>query len=180
MKNTMKKISLLFSIVIMSVLFVVSANALDTTGQCGDNIYWDFDSATGTLTLNGNGEMYDYSYAYNTPWYENGYAPYIKKASVEEGITSLSGGSFWECYRMESVLLPSSLKEIGLAAFANCCSLKEINFPNNLEKLGESCFGACYGLTEITIPEKVKEIPDEVKQAPPKRRIKIPNIKKFF
>lgn len=27
---------------------------------------------------------------------------------------------------------------------------------------------------------KTKEIPDEVKQAPPKRRIRIPNIKKFF
>ena len=157
----MKKISLLFAIVIMSVLFMVSANALDTAGQCGDNIYWDFDSATGTLTLNGNGEMYDYSHAYNTPWYENGYAPYIKKAIVEEGITSLGGGAFANCYRMETVSLPESLKELGLATFATCCSLTEIDLPENLEKIGIACFGACYGLKEITIPEKIKEIPDE-------------------
>ena len=36
-------------------------------GTCGENLTWEFDESTGTLTISGAGEMYDYSY-YNRPW----------------------------------------------------------------------------------------------------------------
>ena len=31
-----------------------------TSGTCGDNLTWSFDPATGTLTIDGSGAMYDY------------------------------------------------------------------------------------------------------------------------
>ena len=32
-----------------------------TSGTCGENLTWNFDEATGTLTIEGSGRMEDYS-----------------------------------------------------------------------------------------------------------------------
>lgn len=42
--------------------------------------------------------------------------------------------------KLESVLLPDSLKVIGKESFANCIELKEITLPPNLEEIGEFAF----------------------------------------
>ena len=46
-----------------------TANAeVETSGQCGDNLYWEFDESTGTLTFTGSGDMYDYPIGSHRPW----------------------------------------------------------------------------------------------------------------
>ena len=60
MKNTMKRLGLIFTTMIMVVLFAVSVSALESTGQCGENVYWEFDEATGELVITGNGDVWDY------------------------------------------------------------------------------------------------------------------------
>ena len=47
-----------------------SSNAA-TSGQCGDNVYWSLDEATGTLTISGSGDMWNF-----TGWYGNKPAPW--------------------------------------------------------------------------------------------------------
>ena len=64
------------------------------------------------------------------------------------------------CFRstdVETVILPSSLKEIGCEAFRWCKNLKEIILPEGLEVIGIGCFRDT-AIKEITIPRSVKRI----------------------
>jgi len=56
----------------------------EISGKCGKNAYWNFDEATGRLTISGTGEM-DYSIADAVPW--NAYRNKINQVFVSEGIT---------------------------------------------------------------------------------------------
>lgn len=63
MKNS-KKI-LLFAVIVtlFTLLFALGASAEDvaTSGSCGENATWSFDTATGKLTIGGSGKMADYT-----------------------------------------------------------------------------------------------------------------------
>ena len=64
------------------------------------------------------------------------------------------------CFRntdIETVILPSSLKEIGWEAFRWCRKLKEIALPEGLEIIGVGCFRDT-AIKEIIIPKSVKRI----------------------
>ena len=71
------------------------------SGECGENATWKLDS-TGTLTISGTGEMYDYrtpisanlwSGSKMVPWMRD-YNGLIKRIVVEEGITKIGDGTF--------------------------------------------------------------------------------------
>ena len=69
----MKKRILVLAIVLIIItlcLFSVNSYAA-TSGSCGDNVTWELDTATGTLTISGSGDMnnYDYYQDNNAPWY---------------------------------------------------------------------------------------------------------------
>ena len=75
---------------------------------------------------------------------------------VPEGIVKIDVG----CFRntdIETVILPSSLREIGWEAFRWCRKLKEIALPEGLEIIGIGCFRDT-AIKEITIPKSVKSI----------------------
>jgi hypothetical protein len=79
-----------------------------------------------------------------------------KSFVVPEGIVKIDVG----CFRntdIETVTLPSSLKEIGCEAFRWCKNLKEITLPEGLEIIGIGCFRDTK-IKEITIPKSVKSI----------------------
>ncbi len=85
--------------------FGVKASALDATGQCGDNVYWAFDSATGTLTISGTGEMQnDGSFADDCS---------INTVIIEPGVTSIGNYAFYFCYSLTSVSYGNSVPSIG-------------------------------------------------------------------
>ena len=77
---------------LVSVFPAVPAAAADTSGQCGDNVYWEFDEATGTLTISGTGAMKDYPSAPSSrPWHS--FRNLIKAASIGNGVTSIGNNS---------------------------------------------------------------------------------------
>lgn len=57
----------------------------------------------------------------------------------------------FEGSRIESVVLPSTLKRIEYHAFSYCKNLKSINLPKDLEYLGDWCFCGSE-LAEAQIP----------------------------
>ncbi|MBQ6864291.1 MAG: leucine-rich repeat protein, partial [Clostridia bacterium] len=80
-------------------------------GACGaenmNDAIWSLDSQ-GTLTISGTGK-YDVEYL-NAPWLA--YESSIKDVVIEEGITNIRQGSFYELSNAVSLSIPSTVNEI--------------------------------------------------------------------
>ena len=55
-----------------------------------------------------------------------------------------------ECYKMETLVLPESLKSIGYKSLSGCVALKGINLPASLDEIGYNALANCIGLTYIS------------------------------
>lgn len=120
-----------------------------TSGQCGRNAYWELKN--GKLTISGTGDV---TYL----GWEN-IRSEIKKVIIEDGITNITDGSFYQCGNLTSVTIPDSVTYIGFRAFYECKKLKSVTLPKNLQSLGDYAFMHCESITTITIPEKLTVIP---------------------
>ena len=49
--------------------WLLDLSAGQLSGTCGDNLTWTFTTADSTLTISGTGDMYDYNYSNDQPWY---------------------------------------------------------------------------------------------------------------
>ena len=109
------------------------------SGDCGATgnesaVKWSFDTATGTLTISGNGAMADYTVndtVDDRPWKD--YAESITKVQISEGVTSL-----------------------GNSAFRNFTALKETNIPASITKLGDHIYRGDASLTTVNWAEGFK------------------------
>ena len=133
-----------------------------TSGSCGatenDNVTWNFDSATGTLTISGKGDMANYNDKFNPPW--DPYKDKITNVVINEGVTSVGAYAFRNYPSITSIKLSSSVTIINNLAVRGCEKLEEVIFSENsqLQIIGGSAFGGCTGLTSIEIPKSVTEI----------------------
>ena len=120
------------------------AKALAATGQCGDNVYWNFDSSTGALTISGTGATYDYSpYSNTNPFHESSD---IITISIAYGVTSIGTGLFPYCTELESISLSNSVKSIESQAFLGCSSLTSMTIPDSLTSIDILAFEQCYSI----------------------------------
>ena len=125
------------------------------SGQCGKNITYTLDNH-GLLTLNGSGEMYDYSETVNIPWCSE--RNRIKKITLSDGITSIGKNAFYDCSELTDISIPDTVRKIGANAFGYCTDLASVTIAESVSKIGESAFDHCTGLTSVTIPDSVTEI----------------------
>ena len=159
----MKKIAVLFVTIIMTVLFVVSASAEDTTivdsGECGaqgDNVIWTlYDD--GELVISGEGEMWqDYYNSGQSPFFN--YKDDIKSVVVKNGVTYIAYCAFRDLENMRSAIIGDDVVEIGYYAFENCTNLSDINIPDNVNFIGEGSFRGCTSLSVIDLPDSGADI----------------------
>ena len=117
---------------------------------CGDNLSWEFDSSSGTLTITGTGDMYDYdgesSYA---PWVDSYES--ITSVIISDGVTSIGQMAFFMCPGLTSVTIPNSVTSIGAGAFYICSGLTSIEIPSSVTSIGIYAFADCTGLETVTI-----------------------------
>ncbi|MGN0457878.1 MAG: leucine-rich repeat domain-containing protein, partial [Eubacterium sp.] len=157
MKKSIKLLSLILSFaMLLSIIAGVdrSAYALANSGSCGDNVTYSFDSTTGTLTISGTGDMYDYSY----DELRFSYSDSIKNVVVNNGVTSIGKYAFLECSGLISVTISNSVTSIGESAFEYCTSLTSVTIGNSVASIGFMAFCGCESLTNITIPNSVISI----------------------
>jgi len=57
---------------------------------------------------------------------------------------------------LEQIVLPQSLKAIGIAAFEDCTKLREIVIPDGVVSIGDMAFGSCYALKRIVLPPSIE------------------------
>lgn len=81
----------------------------------------------------------------------------VKELIVEEGMTVLPDNLSERNENLEKVVLPSTLKKIGVSCFEGCTALTEINIPDSVETIGERAFDNC-AFEEITLPSSLKQI----------------------
>ena len=119
-------------------------------GSCGKEVTWTF-GEDGTLIISGTGDMKNYTYKSEMPWYK--YISEIKSVVIEEGVTSIGDYAFYGMTGLTKIAIPKGITSIGTYAFKNCTALDGVQLPATLKKLGESAFFGCSSLTEIAIPE---------------------------
>lgn len=84
------------------------------SGSCGDNVQYEFDESTGTLTISGTGAMADYylgsfGTVWDAPW--DSYKTEVKTVVIEEGITYI--GTYAFCHFEEcKIYIPKSVNNI--------------------------------------------------------------------
>ena len=123
----MRKVISLFMAFVMlfSVTSGLSLNVYagtKTSGKCGKSLFWNYNTTTATLTISGNGKMYDYGYKNRVApkWSVFGSfesssrkkAPSIKKVIFEEGVTSIGESAFDYCEDIEYIYLSSTIEHI--------------------------------------------------------------------
>lgn len=142
----MKK--LLF-LAVLSMLFAVSAAAQtavitkgNSSGKCGDNITWNFDADSKTLTLTGSGNMHNYTGddSNKAPWNE----------IVEITIMGVYSYPATINATMTKVVIDPEIKSIGDYAFAHASVLEDINLEN-ITSIGNSAFLNCTSLEVTTL-----------------------------
>lgn len=180
MKIRIKRIISVFLVTLLLVsafsTYGYAEAELAEKGQCGEDLFWEFDSESGLLNIYGSGSMYSYD-TDDAPFYSN---TEIKTVVVDTGVSGLNenvfafcseltavelprglkvikANSFESCTKLSSVTLPSNLTTIEDEAFYDCCSLEEIELPTTLKKIGASAFESS-GLKKIELPVRINEI----------------------
>ena len=145
-----------------------------SNGSAGKNVKWNL-SRDGVLVISGSGPMKDFggSLPYR--------ADFVKRALIEEGVTSIGKNTFNGCKNLMDVNISSTVTSIGEQAFRGCKNLAYVVIPNSVEtvkkqafkdckslgsvemKFGcvtieEEAFVGCSSLSSVSIPESVRTI----------------------
>ena len=93
------------------------------SGQCGDNLYWNYDKTYQTISITGSGNMYDYT-AETQPWLL--FKEEIIKVTTTNTVTSIGTSAFEGCVRLGKVSLGIGVENIAASAFAECNRLYDV------------------------------------------------------
>lgn len=165
----------------LGVIASAADKTLSATGQCGDNVYWTFDSGTGEVVISGTGEMWD-RLNFKSPFIDTA----IKTLVIENGVTVISEDAFKNCTILKCVTIPESVTYIRGGAFTNCLSLStiywnakavnsfdksyyrfnninpnngfEVIFGNTVKSIPRYAFVGCNSLKKITISNSTSTI----------------------
>lgn len=114
------------------------------SGQCGENLYWNLDYNSGSLSITGTGDMWD-SVA-SLHWHE--YKAHISTVSLPTGLNYIGIQAFMNCSRMVSIQIPKGITTIGRFAFNDCASLISVNLPNSVSQILYPVFEGCNNIAE--------------------------------
>ncbi|MBQ7996476.1 MAG: leucine-rich repeat protein [Paludibacteraceae bacterium] len=101
-----------------SVRLVSDIPPIPTSGSCGDNLTWEFNTETGALTISGTGAMT------SAPW--GTYKEDITSLSLPDGLTAIPSEAFKGCTGLTTVTIPASVTSIGADAFHGCTSVTDV------------------------------------------------------
>ena len=149
-----KVISLLMSFVMLfSIISSVNLSAYAGSGTCGENVYWNYDESSKTLTISGNGDMLN---LYKYPW--DGFRNDISTVKIEDGVILVEAESFSNCENLTTAIIGDGVKSIEPSAFYNCVNLKNVKIGNSVTTIDNAAFEGCSSLVSIIIPNSVTTI----------------------
>ena len=78
--------------------------------------------------------------------------------SIPSSITNIGDAAFRSCSNLTSVAIPDSVTNIGDEAFYGCSRLTSLTIPNSVTSIGEFAFQDCSSLTSITLSNSLTNI----------------------
>lgn len=78
----------------------------------------------------------------------------VKEIVVSEGIEYIGDRCFTNCISLESIQLPSTIKQFSII---NCESLKNVNFNGDVKKIESLSFEGCSSLETLVIPDNIAD-----------------------
>ena len=85
-------------------------------------------------------------------------SPTLETVLLPDSIRHIGLGAFRDCKNLKQVDGATALKYVGMAAFKNCSRLESITLPETLLHIGNEAFSGCTALKELYIPESVAQI----------------------
>ncbi len=122
-------------------------------GDCGDYVTWFFDNDDSRLEISGEGDM-------RLLGVNNVYTDLkdrVKTVVIGEGITSVCLNAFSDFKVLHTVILPSTVTEIGANAFSKCTALKNVTM-DSVTSIGSSAFRDCTALETVALPAELESI----------------------
>ncbi len=156
-KHFKRPLSVLLAVLMIAGLFTtlpMTANAdgdPPTSGECGENVSWEFSG--NLLYFQGNGDMEEGRYEYQDCDYSND----ITEVYIDYGITSLS---YKVCVGLESVErahIGDDVRTIDEMAFSGCTSLRELYIGYSVESIDDYAFEKT-AISSLYFSENIKEI----------------------
>lgn len=82
----------------------------------------------------------------------------IESVIIPEGVTLIRYSAFQGCSALDSLQLPTTLKEIETYAFSDCVSLTAIGIPEGVEIIRSGAFAGCTALHDVTLPTTLIQV----------------------
>ncbi len=96
--------------------------ALDHSGKCGDNLYWNY--SDNELKITGTGAMYNYTATAMMPWHL--LRDSIITVRIANAATSIGEYAFANTSKLAALYIGAGVEHIGANAFAGCRRLYDI------------------------------------------------------
>ncbi|MBO4733277.1 MAG: leucine-rich repeat domain-containing protein, partial [Clostridia bacterium] len=141
------------------IVFTKNENA--TSGAFGDNLFWEYNDTTKTLTVKGTGKIPDYYTGgvfsqLNRPW-EN-YRTAVKHIVIEEGVTFIGSAAFHGMSYVETIDIPSTALTINPFAFQSLYKVETLNIPEGVITISQQAFQDMASLKTVTFPSTLRKI----------------------
>jgi len=83
---------------------------------------------------------------------------HLKEVVLNEGLINIGLGAFMNCSSLQSIKLPSTVKEIDNDSFCSCKSLVKVVLNDGLREIGSNAFNNCTTLKSITLPSSINVV----------------------
>lgn len=82
----------------------------------------------------------------------------IEEIIIPQSVTQIGNSAFNRCSSLKSIVIPDSVTELGTWVFAECTSLSSVVLPDTIMELKTGLFYNCDALTSIKLPKFLKKI----------------------
>ncbi len=141
----------------------IVSDGSSTYGYCGDNLTWELSSDKTVLTIEGYGDMWDFTLTDMTnntiPW-KSAYTT-IEQVILPDGITSIGDYAFFNHRQLTTISLPSSLTRIGMYAFARN-AFSSIAIPDAVTYIDDYAFAYATNISSIDLPKNLSYLGTDV------------------
>ena len=82
----------------------------------------------------------------------------ITSVTIPNTVKTIGNCAFYQCTKLQSLLLYEGLQVIGDSTFTNCSSLKSVTVPTSVQIIGNRTFYQCTGMQSLTLSDGIKVI----------------------